>query len=288
MIKFKNFILLNEGGNAIDGVVRISKNDFNQTIENLFNTVLPKLKLKKESVKIIGSSGKKETSGDIDIAIDINDLIRNNKIVGNLDNVYDFLIEKIKELGFRYADLRSLGLISFAFPISNKSGEFVQIDFILTDNLDFTEWIYYGPNELESSYKGLYRNLLLIAIVKYSNFKSLKDIEIDGKKLNVTWERYMLSMKDGLMKIRQTLEGKQKILKNPKTFDRQFLTKDKNLIIKIIFGEKYKPEDILTFEDLWKIINSNDFKYKDRLNLIIDDFKNGLINLGYPLPKEII
>jgi predicted nucleotidyltransferase len=56
-----------------DDTSRINQENTYATFEDVYNKVLPELKIKKEYTAILGSAGKKKaggSSGDIDLAID--------------------------------------------------------------------------------------------------------------------------------------------------------------------------------------------------------------------------
>ena len=80
-IQFKE--TLNEGGNAVGGVVRINQENTQATVDNIFSELLPKLKLKNTDAALLGSTGKKapkSSSGDIDMALSATQLLKMNGI----------------------------------------------------------------------------------------------------------------------------------------------------------------------------------------------------------------
>ena len=91
-----------EGGNAIKSSSMIHQANVKNTLESIYRDLLPKLKLSKSDVRVLGSTGKKDpnksgtpagSSGDIDLALSIPILMKNNNF-DNLDDLYKFL-EKI-------------------------------------------------------------------------------------------------------------------------------------------------------------------------------------------------
>ena len=64
--------LLNEGGNAVEGVSRINQENVAKTLKSFYSKVLPVLRITKNDTAVLGSTGKKlpgGSSGDIDIAV---------------------------------------------------------------------------------------------------------------------------------------------------------------------------------------------------------------------------
>ena len=157
------------GGHAVLDVVPIKQENVKETLEQLDKKVLSKLGIDKESYRVFGSTGKKKpgnTSGDIDLSVDVSDFQGQSikeKIL-NLGNQVDNLMktESAKNTGS--------GIVSLGFPIAvDQKGEKVQVDFMAVDPsmLDFSSWSFHSPNEWESKYKGLHRNILLMSIAYY-------------------------------------------------------------------------------------------------------------------------
>ena len=105
-----------------------------------------------------GAFGKKETVGDIDIAVD--------------DSKYEFdqLVSRlVQRLGPKNVGrpMSGMGVIPTKVPVAgDESKGYVQVDFMLgkTDLLKFT---YHAPDpESYSEYKGTYRNILMSAILQ--------------------------------------------------------------------------------------------------------------------------
>ena len=68
-----NYTLVVEGGNALDGVVRINQENVQATLSDIYSKLFPALKLDDTNTAILGSTGKRlpgGSSGDIDIGID--------------------------------------------------------------------------------------------------------------------------------------------------------------------------------------------------------------------------
>lgn len=288
MKKFK--IYLKEGGNAVEGVGRINQENVSDTLRSLYGKLLPKLKLKPSNISSLGSTGKKApggTSGDIDIGVEIKSLMRASK-KKTLPDLYAYVFQVAKSLtATTVKDNRGFGTISFSFPIVNKdgkqAGKLIQVDLFLVDSLDYAGWVYYGPHYTESQLGGVYRNILIGHLAKYSSMKVLKS---QAGEVTVR-ERLLFDLTRGLMKVVQSREGKTGIVKNFKTIDRELVSQNPQEIVNILFGAKYSPSDLLTFESVLKAIMSKNFPLPEARKNIIKDTENTLLELGYPIPEVL-
>jgi len=292
---FKSFI--NEGGNAVKDsrIGRINQENVEGTMNDIYKKVLPLLNITKKDTGNLGSTGKKlpgGSSGDVDLAIDIHAVLRNNKNIKNVDDLFDKLVSIAKSLHMEYKDMRQMGLVSIGFPIHNtdgkQEGKLVQLDFMPTENLEYSKWAYYSPAEWESKWKGLYRNEVFYAIAKYMSFKVLKKaMDKEGKEVPVEWERNFFDLSKGLLKGTQTRMGKKGPVKTVKTISKEMVSMDAQEIVTMLFGPNYKPSDILTWEDIMKAIKSPKFIYKKNLPKIIKMVQDGISKKGYPVPEDL-
>jgi len=295
MITFKKF--LKEGGNAVkdDRLGRINQDNVEATMNDIYSKVLPLLNISKNDTGNLGSTGKKlpgGSSGDVDLAIDIHAVLRNNKNINDLDQLFDKLVSIAKTMKMGYKDMRQMGLVSIGFPIHNtdgkQEGRLVQLDFMPTENLEYSKWAYYSPAEWESQWKGLYRNEVFYGIAKYMSFKVLKKaMDKEGKEVPVEWERNFFDLSKGLLRGTQTRMGKKGPIKTVKTISKEMVSMDAQEIVTMLFGPKYKPNDILTWEDIMTAIKSPKFIYKKNLAKIIKMTKDGITKKGYPVPSDL-
>lgn len=188
---FNKSNIVNEGG-SMPGVGAIHIDEIKPTLEKLEKTLGIDLQN-----NVLGSVGKREFSGDIDVAIDIPEE-GISQLVKKLENTPLIL------------DLAKSSVIMTKVKIENfdssKQTErprtgYVQIDFMPGDP-DWMKTYYHSPSEKESKYKGVFRNLMLASIVAvYQNNPSDEKIE-DGRPLEV--ERWMWSPVNGLIRIKRT------------------------------------------------------------------------------------
>jgi len=148
---FKEAILLSEGGN-IFSEVRIKREEVIPTVKRLEKmTGLSLLD------SLLGSTGKTETSGDIDLVVDENKISK------------DALILNLKDKGVSSEHLKKTGIeVAYKAPIINPQGEktgyHIQVDFMFHDDPTYLKF-YYASNEMPP-YKGAHRNITLSALAK--------------------------------------------------------------------------------------------------------------------------
>lgn len=293
-MKFSEFFLLKEGGNAIKSSTRINQENVEATMNTIYKTLLPKLKLKQSDTASLGSTGKKKpggSSGDIDLALSIQALLKNNNLETTTE-LFDLIVSVVKSTGKDYKDMRSMGIVSVAWDIENTDGlqedSVVQLDLMVVDSIDWASWAYYSPSEWESPWKGLYRNEVLYAIAKYMDYKVLeKAFNKEGIEVDATWERHFFDLNKGLMKGTQTALGKKGITKTTKTLDKLVISQQPNDVVKMMFGPKFNANDVLTWEDSFKLLMNDDFVYKKDRKNILKMVKDGILKKGYPVPEEL-
>lgn len=291
---FSDYMIIVEGGNAIKSSTRIHQENVADTVEDIYKKLLPLLKLKKDDTSMLGSTGKKKpggSSGDIDLALSIQSLMKNNNLETTKD-IYDYLVKQTHTITHELKDMRQMGLISIAWPIANtdgtQEGEFVQLDLMVVDSIDWATWAYYSPAEWESPWKGLYRNEILYSIAKYMDYTVLKTaMDKEGVEVPAEWERNFFDLGKGLLKGSQTAIGKNGLTKTVKTIDKILIDNSPDVVVKMMFGPKFTEHDILTWEETFKHLTSADFIYKNKLNDILKMTKDGIISKGYPVPEEL-
>jgi len=150
----------------------------------------------------------------------------------------------------------------------------IQIDFFI-GNLEWMSKIVSGAPEI-SQYKAVYRNLLLGAIFSAVKFKSTKNKDI--------FYKFSLNTRVGLkMTCKQSFANKKKLLK----ISEKIISTDPNVIPKILFKKnKYSWIDIDSYEKLWFLINKEEFRYKNHLTNIVEDFNTACKEFKLELPIE--
>ena len=111
----------------------------------------------------LGSTGRKPTSGDLDLAVDLGETTKEQVAAG--------LTQWATSQGLDPRDwVRKAGEVHFRTPIGGDSQKgFVQTDFMFFPNLDWGTF-YYGGSE-GSAYKGMNRAVLMSSIAKQAGLK---------------------------------------------------------------------------------------------------------------------
>ena len=154
-----------EGGNVFKDkqgqplTQRINQADVPATIayiENILGIEFP-------PERWLGSTGRKPTSGDLDLGVDLNEVDK-DQLAGALQQIVtsqgldprEWVVKK--------------GEVHFRTPIAGDPNKgYVQTDFMFFPNLDWGTF-YYGGAE-GSAYKGMNRNVLMSSIAKALGFK---------------------------------------------------------------------------------------------------------------------
>lgn len=161
MINFQHYFnLVLEGGNVFKQypTQRISLSDIKPTIDFLSNIIGINL-----MNNLLGSTGKRESSGDLDIAINLNKI---SKV-----ELYDILANWCMERNLNPKDYiaRSGISVHFRTPIYNKDSEYVQTDFMFVTDINFAKFAL--ANDEPYPLKGAYRSIVMSNLAKNLNLR---------------------------------------------------------------------------------------------------------------------
>ena len=211
----------------------------------------------------IGSYGKKrphELYGDLDVAIQTNDEF-------DVDKFMVFLYH----YGLNPMFIKPNNMISFGLDfIRHKEKNItIQVDLILTNNLNFTQWMYYTSPASESKYKGLYRNSLISMLTH-------KSIETD----NENYTRYLLNYNTGLHIVEYEETKNYKL----KEISREFMTKSPSEICKLLkIDDLYKRNKHFTYEELVEYLKDDYLVLQDHYH----DLLKKKVDIPYVLAKAL-
>lgn len=276
-----------EGGNMFKNDLktsRINQENVEATLKDVYEKVLPLLKVKKEDTAVLGSTGKKKaggSSGDIDLAIDMTHT--------KFNDPKDFIkfAEKVAdELNVEAESMMGLNLCSYRWPIANvdgkQEGEYVQLDLMPTTDIELMKWGMYSPHEDEYEYKGTVRNEFLNAIASFVDMdieETYTDPET-GKEKPLIWTKYSYIPQSGLFRnklSKKPISAKKLFNKTPKKINSTFITSDPKKIVSTILGPGVKPEDVLTADDVFKYFKRlPQYKNQEIKDLIIAKTLKGL------------
>lgn len=180
-----------EGG-AMPGVGPIHISEIEPTLNDLEKALGIDLKN-----NVLGSVGKKEFSGDIDVALQIDP-----------NDIPEF-IQKLEKSPL-VLDIAKSSVIMTKVKINSYDGEkttskprtgYVQVDFMPGDP-GWLKTYYHSPSDKESKYKGVFRNIMIATIAAVYDRQDSEETIDDGRP--VESERWMWSPTDGLVRIKRT------------------------------------------------------------------------------------
>lgn len=247
------------GGNALAVPVdRIHKTEIPLTLKFFSSTV----KIPIDNLKLLGSTGKQESSGDLDLAVDV------NKFSPQI--VHERLVKFLKPDHCTFQKGSNIG--SYAFPIITDYGYLgdVQIDLMFVENTEWAKFSYFSAGD-KSKYKGAIRAILLSAVAT--------SIDVQGNGFSYDHDGSLL-MRVGLgidpnkglkrmfkmRPLRKDGKGFTKTMKSvtpeeiQQTFPlvkfskEQVMIDDPNEVVKMLFGRHIKPKHIETVEQIIKLI----------------------------------
>ena len=262
--------MLNEGG-AMPGVGPIHISEIEPTLDALEKVL--KIDLKNN---VLGSVGKKEFSGDIDVAIEV-DADKIPELVKRLENTPEVL--DIAKSSVIMTKVKIVGYDESKQTTKPRTG-YVQVDFMPGDP-SWMKTYYHSPSDKESKYKGVFRNIMIATIAAVYDRKDSEEKIDDGRP--VESERWMWSPADGLVRIRRTPVPKAKgdgYTKKNKNEIIQKPIKDAEGIAKALGLAGAK--DLNSFESLLAAVEKN--YPADMVQQIKDSFaENGQVkDIGVP------
>jgi hypothetical protein len=243
----------------------VKKEALDATIKN----VLKENGLDKIEYSKIGNISK-PLLGDIDVAIDTADIIKFLKLpeTATKDEIFDAIPQKIK--GAKIAKgLNQFHLLGKAVgqKFVNVDGSedpnkipYVQVDIMLGVR-KWREKFYSGAPG--SEYKAKFRNLFLAEIMS----KIIEDAGPNGLK-----QKYMLSPAEGFFLQKFTIDAKGK----RKEISRELKSTDMDFVATFLFGEDKTFADIDTFEKVYTLFKSKDFKFPQLRQEIMDAYKENM------------
>jgi hypothetical protein len=262
-----------EGG-SMPGVGPIHIDEINPTLDALEKALGIDLKN-----NVLGSVGKKEFSGDIDVAIQVE------------PDAIPELVKKIEATPL-VLDIAKSSVIMTKVKIVNydqnkqatkpRTG-FVQVDFMPGDP-GWMKTYYHSPSETESKYKGVYRNIMIATLAAVHN-RDQSDAKLDDGRA-MEERRFMWSPTEGLLRVQRTPV--------PKKSGDGYTKKNKN---ETIDGPWKQPDEIAaqlgldsgkdlnSFESLWTAVKKN--WTKEKIQYVIDGFKQNNVVQDIGVPEEL-
>lgn len=273
-----------EGGNAFPDVGVIHKDEIPATI----HWMEQKFGMKDLENKALGSVGKSEYSGDIDLAVELD------------PKQMKAFSEKIrKSLGAENVT-GVAGNVSIRVPIQKydeaKDGRqprtgYVQVDFIPGE----PEWMktfYHSPDDA-SKFKGTHRNHAMATAARLVDAEKSEETDDLGRPLEVI--RWQFGAKSGFVRVKKTSRRNEHTGGWVKKQDTEIIGKeirDPKKIAKILFKGKAGPEAMNSMESIIEAVKKAYSKEE------VEEFYKGLAQSlsnaggdlisGYDIPKEIL
>ena len=269
----KKYFMINEGG-AMPGVGAIHIDEINPTLTALETSIGVDL-----MNNVLGSVGKRQFSGDIDVALQIQpeelpafiEELKKNPLVLDIAKS-SVIMTKVKIMDFD--ESKSDG--------RPRTG-FVQVDFMPGDP-GWMKTYYHSPSETESKYKGVYRNIMIATLAAVHN-RDQSDAKLDDGRA-MEERRFMWSPTEGLLRVQRTPV--------PKKSGDGYTKKNKN---ETIDGPWKQPDEIAaqlgldngkdlnSFESLLTAVKKN--WTKEKLQYVIDGFKQNNVVQDIGVPEEL-
>lgn len=276
-IEYENNLQLFEGGRAFKDLSNFTAKNSNEIKEEVIKLMEDKFGLNSNQWAIVGSFNNKSGNtkiNDIDIIVKIDAISTINiNHPKDIDRVLTNIQNKLKKIKIRSRKFSIIGVVSGRLKI--RKNRYIQVDIIPVSNLNWGTFIYHAPRPTESKYKGLYRNALIEAVAKSIHFNKVK-YEIDQryfKKNDInSYTRYRMIKNFGLWSVVEKNKGirKFKYEKIQNTYN--FISNNPKRIISILLGVD-DLNNIKTFESVWKIVSSKNFKHNKVFSDIIKNFK---------------
>jgi len=182
------------GGNAFSGVGAVHSDEIKPTLKKIEQQV----GLSNVDDRALGSVGKKEYSGDIDLAVETKSPLELAEFIEQLTEVYGK--ENVRKIG---PIVTTKVAIQNYDPSKDKRQPrtgYVQVDYMF-DNPRWLKFFYHSPKEGDSKFKGTHRNLAIAAIA--SQMDREESVEEDSYGRPVEIIRWVWSPKEGLVKVKR-------------------------------------------------------------------------------------
>ena len=260
------------GGNAFKQLelVRVHREDVPATVAHVVNTLnLDGFTHDYAMNALMGSTGKKETSGDMDFCMNT----RPAHFVGECDRpVFDKhkVLKRVREvLPMERVNTQTLkmGNLMTAFPVAgDESKGLLQVDFVFGD-FDLLQFTHYSPGD-ESEFKGVFVSQSFGILAKmlhkyYEEFDPSTGERIARVGLHLSLEeglycRWESRRRPGMGCSKTTADEFETRFPEAPRFPRIGYVSDPDTILKVIFGrDDVTHEQLNTFEKIVKYVREN-------------------------------
>lgn len=235
--EFDGSMRITEGKGAFPGVGAIHVSEITPTLQSLEKVLGIDL-----LNNVLGSVGKKQFSGDIDVALNIpaEDIPAFYEKLKTIPEIIDTSKSSVIMTKVKIQDYDD----SKEVDGKDRTG-FVQVDFMPGDP-DWMKVYYHSPHEAgmsddgrSSKYKGMHRNIMVASIAAVFNRENRGNQLPDGRYEET--EMFMFSPRDGLVRVTRTPV--------PRKDGNGFTAKNKNTIIAGPWKTDEQIADVLNLGD---------------------------------------
>lgn len=231
---------INEGGNIFNAAGDIHITEIGPTVSYVEKlTGLDDL-----SQHMLGSTGKREFSGDIDLAT-----------AGTPEEVQQFF-ERMRSVIGQDGVRKHGKMVSLLIPIQGfdpslggvRTGQ-VQTDIMFTDDPEWLSFYYHSSDQ--SALKGMHRNAAIAALASELERKESSTEDTLGRPVWV--EKWKWSPIDGLLKVKRVSYRNERTgmwVKKQKDVPLTDATKNPNEIARVLFDGKYGAEALDSVESI--------------------------------------
>lgn len=244
-----------------------------EDIEDTLEYVSELLDIPVTELHLLGSTGKMQVSGDIDIGIDSSKY--------SMDKIHPFLMGLLNNRG---TINKGTKVGSYAIPIKgNPENGYVQVDLIPSPNIKWLSFAYSSPGST-SLYKGAVRNMLLMSVAATLNQPGL-DVFVYDKATNQWIIRIGRAFdigrglkrvfklrnrkKDGTFKVHMdtvTPEDIQREYPDIQFDGKTLVIDDPTEVVETMFGKGVTPADVESAEQIIMLIKT---RFPEKMQQVI-------------------
>lgn len=168
------------GGNAFSNtnVRRIKREEIYPTLGEIVNRLdFPNLDLDYVCSNLLGSAGKQDDSGDLDIALNSRPALFVGETELPVFSLKDLSERCLEVLPEELVDTKTIksGQIQTAWPIAGDPSSLVQVDFV-SGNVEWLKFTHYSPGKDKSEWKGAAISTMLAVLTKFrKDFEKFSD-----------------------------------------------------------------------------------------------------------------
>lgn len=250
------------GGRAFPGLslVRVKREDVFPTVEYVVDTLsLPGFTLDYALDHLMGSSGKQETSGDLDFAINN----QRTRFLGQKElpvfKLRDFATRAREVLPQGHVSTKTLkgGQFQTAFPVAGDPNKgLVQVDFV-EGNAEWLKFSHYSPGLDVSPHKGVMRSTMLGVLAKMKKDFELYDGEDRVARVGLRFDlekglyrQWKMRLRDGQGMSVVTADEFETAVPSAPRFSRLEHVTSPEAALQLLFGFPVSESEVETFESL--------------------------------------